>query len=123
MKIKVIDLLNKIANDEKMPKNIKYNDKIFEYDSLEKCYITDNFDHTVMNDLSLYLKGYKKATLNDKVEIINDNIDIQGIEKINIDNDGIMRVGTHVWTCRKMDIVFANKINELIRAVKQLEKK
>ena len=51
-------------------------------------------------------------------------IDIDSITKI-YTND-IKSVGeseTKCWTGRNLDIVFANKINELIKAIKQLDKK
>lgn len=51
-------------------------------------------------------------------------IDIDSITKI-YTND-IKSVGeseTKCWTGRKLDIVFANKINELIKAIKQIDKK
>ena len=60
-----------------------------------------------------------------KFEILTEDeeIDIDSITKI-YTND-IKAVGeseTKCWTGRKLDIVFANKINELIKAVKQLDK-
>ena len=39
MKIKIIDLLNKIANKEQVPEKIKYENKIWEYDVYSNDYI------------------------------------------------------------------------------------
>lgn len=58
-------------------------------------------------------------------EILSDEeIDIDSITEIYI-ND-IKSVGeseTKCWTGRNLDIAFANKINDLIKAIKQLNKK
>lgn len=54
----------------------------------------------------------------------DEEIEIDSITEIYI-ND-IKSVGeseTKCWTGRNLDIAFANKINELIKAVKQLNKK
>lgn len=73
--MKIIELLNKIANGEDVPKKICYKDIIFEYDNLEKCYIYQNEDYSIVNDLSMYLSdGICANSLNEEVEIIN-NID------------------------------------------------
>lgn len=40
--MKIIDLLNKIANGEEVPKKIKYAGIIWEYDNTTKDYITDD---------------------------------------------------------------------------------
>lgn len=73
MKIKIIDLLNKIANGEEVPKKIKYNNKIYEYyERLENIfnykqivngkYIDDYFNDNYFID----------SILNDEVEIIEE---------------------------------------------------
>ena len=59
-----------------------------------------------------------------KYEILSEEIDIDSIEEL-YTND-IKSVGeseTKCWTGRNLDIAFANKINELIKAIKQLNKK
>lgn len=117
--IKVIDLLNKIANGEDVPEKILYKEKIFEFDKLEKCYITSNFDNTVMNDLGIYLDdGLNMNSLNDTVEIIEEQeeIDIQSIKDIKdiyIENA----------TCGEDVKYLARKYNEILKWAKQLDKK
>ena len=104
--IKIIDLLNKIANGEEVPKIILYKEKIFEFDELEKCFITSNFDNSVMNDLTIYLDdGLNQNSLNDVVEILEYNT--EEIEELEI--------GT-ITTEERL------KINELVRAVNQIRK-
>lgn len=63
-----------------------------------------------------------------KFEIIENEedkeINIDSIEELYTNN--IKSVGeseTKCWTGRNLDIVFANKINELVKAIKQLNKK
>lgn len=117
--IRVIDLLNKIANGEDVPEKILYKEKIFEFDKLEKCYITSNFDNTVMNDLGIYLDdGLNMNSLNDNVEIIEEQqeIDIQNIEDIKdvfIENS----------SCGEDVKYLARKYNEILKWAKQLDKK
>ena len=40
--MKAINLLNKIANKEEVPKKIKYNNKIYHYGYHYQWYLTDN---------------------------------------------------------------------------------
>ena len=79
--MKVIDLLNKIANDEETPKKIKYDGVIFENNGCN-CYLNER-------DKSLSYCVEIPMFLNDEVEIIEeekkipeklDNFDIQGLE-------------------------------------------
>ena len=69
--MKVIDLLNKIANGEEVPKKFKikgscFKDLYFEYDEKYECYdlIGENFKN------GCYVFDY--GELNDEVEIIED---------------------------------------------------
>ena len=74
--MKVIDLLNKIANGEKVPKKIKYNNKIYEY--------TYEIDWYLREDLKSELFIDKKY-LNDEIEIIEDTSkEDKKIEKIDL---------------------------------------
>ena len=118
--IRVIDLLNKIANGEEVPEKILYKEKIFEFDKLEKCYITSNFDNTVMNDLGIYLDdGLNMNSLNDTVEIIEEqqDINIQDIEEVKPDK--YSEDGEPLYSFNNI----VNKINEIQKAVKQLNNK
>lgn len=67
MKIKIIDLLNKIANGEEIPKKIKFNGNIYEYKWSnvwqESCYI-NNDKYRWWEDV------YLDRDLNEEVEII-----------------------------------------------------
>lgn len=107
--MKVIDLLNKIANGEEVPERIKWNDVIWEYNKEEKEYYSQRTEEAFFNDTSS-VGFWLMAHLNDVVEIIEDkeDINIQSISELpewGYDDDDIRRT-----------------INELVQAVKHLEK-
>ena len=99
--MKVIDLIIKQYNNEDMPKHIKINRLNYTYNNNRKTYESEygefmSFDFT-------------NNVLNMQVELIENEIDIDNIEELtqNCFDD---------WT-------EAKKINELVQAVKQLNKK
>ena len=115
--IKVIDLLNKIANGEEVPNIIKTNGiDIWIYDKEYKRYYLKQDDYiTLTFDVT--------DKLNDTVEIIEEEqeIDIQGIEEFEIDKNNYIQTELGAFKTRKMDIAFLNKMNKLTKAVKQLD--
>lgn len=109
--MKVIDLLNKIANGEEVP-NIKVRDRIYKF-----C--TTNFAH---NDSGHLIFGFDFEDLTDEIEIIEEDKEIEEIEELSIrwkDNDII--VNGKVMQ-EDIDEVFVDKINELVKAVNELKK-
>ena len=81
--MKVIDLLNKIANGEETPKKIKYNNIIYKYNEqydykneLQINYYSVNKGEDFFNEVYCY-------SLNDKVEIIEEDKKIDEIERLN----------------------------------------
>lgn len=116
--MKVIDLLNKIVNEEEMPKKIRVKNLIWAYEKGFKQYKNDNFQELVK-----FLLGYYKedgfsftlyGALNCEVELIEDEIDIDSIEEL---------LKIEEYEVDKTDTVInRNKINELVQAVKQLNK-
>lgn len=76
MKIKIIDLLVKIANGEEIPKKIEFVDSIWEYckNGSTQDYIND-YDKCLMEFVPI-----NKIGLNDEVEIIEEP---KKIEKLN----------------------------------------
>ena len=101
--MKIIDLLNKIANGE-IPIKIKYKNKIYIYQEDEQDYadMEDGYYNWLLSDST------DMSFLNEGVELIEDEIDIDNIEELtqNCFDD---------WT-------EAKKINELVQAVNQLNK-
>ena len=108
--MKVIDLLNKIANGEEVPKRIKINNFIYEYRDYMYCTEKANYQ-----DIDDYLFGkWNFIILNDEVEIIEED---KKIEKIDIkwdkdyyvlDEDNVKRY------LNERDKIEMNKINEII---------
>ena len=74
--MKIIDLLNKIANGEEVPKKLKYDDDIYEYDYNEKNYAYFFIDH-----YSYLFNGDIMQILDDEVEILEEEKKIP--EKLN----------------------------------------
>lgn len=82
--MKIIDLLNKIANGEEVPKKIKYDG--IEYEE-EPCYML----YKVAGECS---ESQLKNLLNDQVEIIEEDKEENEIPNINLDN--MKDIGTKV---------------------------
>ena len=112
-KIKVIDLLNKIANGEEAPKWIRFHGLDFEFDELEREYSHND------NDLDMTMDGLKYSQLNDYAEILEDNTE----EIAELDEDWTYIEGQieKIWSESELELV--NKINELVRAVNELRNK
>ena len=68
--MKIIDLLNKIANGEEVPEKIKYRNKIFIYDKDNQCYVVENYNEYY--DLHMSLSNHKGTDLLYEVEIIEE---------------------------------------------------
>lgn len=97
MKIKIIDLFNKIANNEKVPKNIKYFGQIYEYSEEMKFYYQNGF--------SMYRDFFTEGNcLNDEVEIIEEE---KEIEKIHMIGDVITYNGYEWYIIEEKDDSFA----------------
>lgn len=97
-KIKIIDLLNKVANGEEVPEIIVYQDKIF-VKSKDNDYTTDDGVPLV------HLLNYNLSNLNDDVEILKDNT--EEIEEL-----------SYEWTTNEI----ADRVDKLIKAVNQIRK-
>ena len=119
-KIRVIDLLNKIANEEEVPERIKVDNIIYRYENWEHFYYTDD---EAREDLLVRGKDYSTNDfLNWNVELIEDEpIDIDNIEELEL-------IGTNFIDMDKNELkdnINKNRINlnKLVQAVKQLDKK
>ena len=107
-KIRIIDLLNKIANKEEIPNKIKYQFKTFE--------LNEEYRYIRVDKVSGYDYGLKtlmdyvlECDLNYEVEIIEEE---KEIEKLDENNTNVL---TNIIENRK-------KINELIDAVNELKR-
>ena len=115
MKIRIIELLNKIANGEELPKSIKYYGFIWQLHN-------GNYVENGQRMLEDYLANGIVESLNDYVEILEDNT--EEIEELYIDMDKMLSRNNEeaknlTYTCFKLMI---DKINELKDAVNKLRK-
>ena len=109
--MKIIDLLNKIANGDEPPKKIYYKNEIFEYDEKEKDYVHIDFTEYLFD---VYLIT---EILNDEVEILETTITYKPdkIEKLDLEE-----INKNISLGVKNDIYLAIKINEIIDKVNSL---
>lgn len=107
--MKVIDLLNKKANGEEIPKKIVINDREWIYDGIDYAresdgeYLFDVFIEITQRDLNM------------EVEIIKED---KEIEELNLDADALK--GDEI--VRTIDYLLEGKINSLVKAVNELKK-
>ena len=77
--MKVIDLLNKIANREEVPKKIKWEDTIYAYSEYDKDYLEFPFSEEEYKGLFDMKDSILTQYLNDEVEIIEEDKEIEEI--------------------------------------------
>ena len=111
MKIKVIDLLNKIANGKKLPEKFMYKGHLY-YRQKTKgiCYRCDELNE-------IFEECFVFEDLNDTIKIIEEP---KKIEKITV-REKTLGFPNGEWTARNMDKAFAIKINELIDEINNLK--
>lgn len=71
--MKVIDLLNKIANGEEVPKKIKWENTIFVYSEYDKDYLEYPFSDEEYQGLFCMKDSILTQFLDDEVEIIEED--------------------------------------------------
>ena len=107
--MKIIDLINKINNNEEVPEKVKYEDVTFEYSKKQKDYIHKIDEDGWINETLLFKvmsTHFISDLLTTEVEAIEEN---KEIEELN-DND--------TYDFNHLSL----KINELVRAVNKLNK-
>ena len=115
MKIKIIDLLNKIANDEEVPEKIMYDGCLYTCDKITRTYY-DEEDNTLW-------ESYNFRILTDEVEIIEED---KKIEKLDIKQEKNIK-NNWKWKCNGYIIsipqkIMADKLNELIDEINNLKR-
>ena len=116
-KIKVIELLNKIANGEDLPKRIKIQDYVFE--------LSKDYEHYYYNeDVEItHLINHNFSNLNDEVEILEDNTEeIEEIKEISDEYFNMLSDEAKVKWLKSYIKEDRNKINELVKVVKEIRK-
>ena len=118
-KIKIIELLLKIAHGE-YPKRFKYNNKIYEYKRTVNGtgYVTEN-DDWFNSDICID----DWDNLNEYVEILEDNTEeIEEIQEISDEYFNMLSDEAKVKWLKSYIKEDRNKINELVKVVKEIRK-
>ena len=115
--MKVIDLLNKIANEEIVPEKIEFDNKIYDYVTMWQQYVDDK-----EKPLLKYISEFNYSGLNDEVNVVEEEqyIDIQSIEEVDEEEAYTNIDLTTRWT--RAEDILVKKLNEAIRAIKQLDR-
>lgn len=112
--MKVIDLLNMIANDEIVPKTIMYYDTVYEYDG------ENNFYYDV-NGCSLYREFFVNGNcLDDEVEIMEEDKKIDKLCYQQLRGRDVVEL---ITTLNEQLSNHGEKINELVDKVNKLQSK
>lgn len=121
--IRVIDLLNKIANGEELPKKVLIDDEVY--------YLINDEDGNIVYSRRKDSKDWGSfidekiaisRSLNDKVLIIDDEI-IEEQKEIDI-QEIVEPLKVESYECDKTDIrINRETIKKLVQAVKQLDKR
>ena len=117
--MKIIDLLNKIAKGEELPNKIAYTPLdgcryILKYDELKEDY----YDGKECLMGSAYNIIYH---LNDEIEIIEEEKEIEELPIIKNADNTTLQGKDFNYTMKTVDVILANKINELVREVRKLK--
>ena len=131
--MRVIELLNKIANGEEVPNKIKYKNKIYEWKEYDVCYgkimtkkgwVKEPGYVAEENRTYFYLK-HCFQDLNDEVEIIEENPTFNDIrEKYGLprikDNKMPKRLDIQLSE-NQVEMILEDKINEILDYLEEIE--
>ena len=112
-KIKIIDLLNKIANGEEVPKKIKWDNDEWEY-GVSKNYYSD------YEDLFTAIDG---SNLTDEVEILDEEDEFEDIEEFqsfitNVGRVDNTNIELYIHTLFKQQTQLINNQKKIIERLK-----
>lgn len=104
MKVKIIDILNRVAQEKNVPKKIKYYGVTYELQIERLDYVDDELNY--LFDKVLIYGDYLFQHLNDEVEILdNETNELEEITYITSDENTMICI---------------QKINELVKAINKL---
>ena len=120
MKIKIIDLLNKLANGEEVPTKFTFKSFLWEYDIRSKMWFTyyQKNGETLNHRLDKFF--FLNLCLNDEVEVVEEDelIELLDYEEITYYADGKpIETKKEVFKSKIVD-----KINEIIKKVNKMQK-
>lgn len=113
--MKVIDLLNKIAKGEEVPKKIKLDGEVYLYSKTYEQYHSERYDENLLETIS----EYNYSGLNDEIEIIEEDKKIEKLNDYFRGEKWFNEIGQE--RLDKNFDKFAEKINELIDEVNKLK--
>lgn len=117
--MKIIDLLNKIANGEEVPEKIKYRNEIFIYDKDNQCYVVENYNEYY--DLHMSLSNHKGTDLHYEVEIIEPQEHKIPEKLIPTSLRGIDNLDEKIEVVHIDTISAIDKINEILDYLEEIE--
>lgn len=122
--IKIIDLLNKLANGEEVPEKIKYNDRI--YTRFQNLNSNRLYYYRVLNEGVFLVKQISSVgELLNEVELIEEDNNVIGKILTTYDGEIIDYVNgeKHLINTNRKDInIYIPKINELINEINKLKR-
>ena len=123
--IKIIDLLNKIANDEEVPKKIKFRGNVYVWFERHKSifnykqeYCGRLIDNYFCDDWFIDCKDI----LDDEAEIIEGNEKIKKIDSLLIPEQDLDLPDVIAWQKSNNEIL-KNKLNKIIDEINKIEEK
>ena len=120
MKIKIIDLLNKIANNEEVPKKIKYKDNVYYLGkNMVDLHTYQTEGSNTTRKLSLIIDN-EYLNLNDEVEILEETKKIEKIARC--DSIKMTHYG-ELYKPTENEEILRIQINELIDKINNLKQK
>ena len=107
--MKVIDLLNKIANEEEVPKWVVYDKREYTYREEYKDYVHEVYNNGTMLFLlsNIFDKNGIDIVLNQELDFIEED---KKIKKLDLDKEESLKAVIKT----AQDYVLADKINEII---------
>ena len=124
--MKIIDLLNKIANGEEVPKWVVYDKKEYTYMEEYKDYVHTVYNNGTMLFLlsEIFNKNGIDIVLNQELDFIEED---KKIEKLELVDDGntitLFSKNDEEWTILdNVDVLICDKINEIIDKLNELDK-
>lgn len=125
--MKIIDLLVKISQGEIMPKKIKYEGYVWEYDKATKDYYRNDIDEEY---IYLFQDLFEKETgffINNEAEIIEEDKKIKMLEPVRgsdltdlTSKDVVLKNSALIELCKTLNNI-NNKVNELIDEINNLK--
>lgn len=121
--MKVIDLMNKIANGEEFPKKFKYNDKIYIYAS-DDFSVDDRREEWFIEDYAN--NAYLYEFLNEEIEIIEKEKEIEKLRLYYVVPNSVIgedrdKIYDTLCSIIENQRTHEDKINEIIDKLEKME--